>query len=588
MKKYAYNLLKGTLFFIFLLSTILETHAQAGTAVLITVSNMVQSGNTFTYDVYCTNTGTTTLAIRGYSWGLNHTPGLSNGGTISQSFISRDPLLAGLPLVNPSSNGYTASSSHIRGTTVNAAAGNEVLLTTGVPIRLATMQLSNTVLWPSNFNPFLPSLPFSPIQVISAPGRTQCLMSMIVTPPGTSYVINGTPNVGALGTLQNLTAQMIPSPTGTNPFILNCSCLSSITTYLNLTACDSYTWPLTGQTYTSNGVYTAIYPNVFIPGLFDTTYLTLTINYSSSNTSTTISCEPYTWINGATYTMSGIYTYTALSSSGCDSIVTLMLTLINGVKISPKVLLSGAYAGAGMMQDSLRVKGVLPLMEPYTALNFTPIGCPGYTGGETTTAAMFAVSGNNAIVDWVNVEIRSPNLSYSKVATQNALLQRDGQIVDVNGGPLNFNCVCPGSYFVTVKHRNHLGVMSGSTITLSNLTQLIDFTTSTPVWLKPAAISAPRENDGIYRLLWPGDTRTDKNTRYSSVNNDKEAILIAIGIATPNNTLSPVYRTEDVNMDGRVKYNNAENDKNFMLNKILHSNSPVSSPNTILMQHTPN
>jgi hypothetical protein len=268
----------------------------------------------------------------------------------------------------------------------------------------------------------------------------------------------------------------------------------------------------------------------------------------------------------------------------------LILTLTNGVSVSPKALLSGAYMGGGLMQDSLRSRGVLPLTEPYTLTlsGFTPIGCPGYNGGETTTPAMFAVTGNDAIVDWVHVEIRSTDAAYSKVATQNALIQRDGDIVDVNGNPLYFPCVCPGNYFITVKHRNHLGVMTEMSLPLTSTTTSVDFTTAAPVWTKPGVANAARETAGAFRLLWPGDTRTDKNVKYNGLNNDKEPIIYAVGIATPNNILEPVYRTEDANMDGRVKYNNADNDKNFILNKIIASNAPVSTPNDILSQHTPN
>jgi len=286
--------------------------------------------------------------------------------------------------------------------------------------------------------------------------------------------------------------------------------------------------------------------------------------------------------------MAGTYTYTTTNSVGCDSVLTLILTMTNGVQVSPKALLSGAYMGGGMMQDSLRSRGVLPTSEPYTALNFTPIGCPGYAGGEATSAAMFTTTGNNAIVDWVHVEIRNTDAAYSKVATQNALIQRDGDIVDVNGNALTFNCVCPGNYYVTVKHRNNLGVMTANSLALTATTQLVDFTTPTPVWTKPGVTNAARETAGAWRLMWPGDTRTDKNVKYNGLNNDKEPILYAVGIATPNNILEPVYRTEDANMDGRVKYNNNDNDKNFILNKIISSNAPISTPNDILSQHTPN
>jgi len=417
---------------------------------------------------------------------------------------------------------------------------------------------------------------------------------------------------------------------------LNLTINTSTTSNTSITACDSYTWSVNGMTYTSSGIYTATELNSF--GCINTATLDLTINYSTTNggsttsqcgsytwngttytatgvytfttinaagcvntatlnltinqatsSTTTISaCNSYTWTNGVTYTAAGTYSYTTTNVAGCDSALTLILTLVNGVSVSPKALLSGAYMGGGMMHDSLRSRGVLPTSEPFTILNFTPIGCPGYTGGETTSSAMFTITGNDAIVDWVHVEIRNTDVSYSKIATQNALLQRDGDIVDVNGNPLTFNCVCPGNYYVTVKHRNHIGVMTATSLALTATTQLVDFTTAAPVWTKPGLTNAARETNGAYRLLWPGDTKTDKNVKYNGANNDKEPILYAVGIATPNNILEPVYRTEDANMDGRVKYNNNDNDKNFILNKIISSNAPISTPNDILSQHTPN
>jgi hypothetical protein len=95
-----------------------------------------------------TNTGTTALALRGYSCGLNHAPGMSGGGNITHTFISRDPSLSSIPAISAT---YTSSTNQIRLTTVNAAAGFEVPLTAGVPIRLATMRVTNSVNYPVDF-----------------------------------------------------------------------------------------------------------------------------------------------------------------------------------------------------------------------------------------------------------------------------------------------------------------------------------------------------------------------------------------------------------------------------------------------------
>jgi hypothetical protein len=189
------------------------------------------------------------------------------------------------------------------------------------------------------------------------------------------------------------------------------------------------------------------------------------------------------------------------------------------------------------------------LIEPFTTMNFMPIG---YAGGESVSNSLLAVSGNDAIVDWIHIELRTGAPSYTKVATMNALLQRDGDVVDVNGLPLYFPSVCPGGYHV-----------------------------------KPGLANAPRKTDGAYRLLWSGDTRTNKNVKYNGAANDKDPILLALGNATPNNILYPVYRREDANMDGRVKYNNTDNDKNHILNEVLISNPSIQSPNAVISQHTP-
>jgi len=102
-------------------------------------------------------------------------------------------------------------------------------------------------------------------------------------------------------------------------------------------ACDSYTW-LNGETYTANNS-SAMYTTFFssINGVCDTTYtLNLTIQ-SNTGTDTQTACDTYTWVDGNTYTSSNtIATYTLTNIAGCDSVVTLNLTLnnVNNVNVS--------------------------------------------------------------------------------------------------------------------------------------------------------------------------------------------------------------------------------------------------------------
>lgn len=144
------------------------------------------------------------------------------------------------------------------------------------------------------------------------------------------------------------------------------------------------------------------------------------------------------------------------------------------MKIAAKAILEGPYIGTtGPMAENLRAAGLIPTTEPYT-------GLAGFThsnggGGETTT---LTIINNNAIVDWVFIELRSsPTIV---VATKSALLQADGDIVDAADGvsPIKFD-LPTGNYYFMVRHRNHLRAMTASALAITvGVTQSIDFTTA--------------------------------------------------------------------------------------------------------------
>jgi hypothetical protein len=93
-----------------------------------------------------------------------------------------------------------------------------------------------------------------------------------------------------------------------------------------ITACDSYTW-IDGVTYTSSN-NTATHTLINAIGCDSVVTLNLTINYITAGTDVITACDSYTWIDGVTYTASNnTATYTLTSSAGCDSVVTLDLTV---------------------------------------------------------------------------------------------------------------------------------------------------------------------------------------------------------------------------------------------------------------------
>ena len=89
-------------------------------------------------------------------------------------------------------------------------------------------------------------------------------------------------------------------------------------------ACNSYFWK--GTNYTQSGLYQV--DTLTIHGCDSVMFLNLTVNYSDSTYLFTPEpvCDSYIW-KGETYTQSGIYHYDTLTTSGCDSIMYLDLTI---------------------------------------------------------------------------------------------------------------------------------------------------------------------------------------------------------------------------------------------------------------------
>jgi len=385
-----------------------------------------------------------------------------------------------------------------------------------------------------------------------------------------------------------------------------------------ITSCDSYTW--NGSIYTASGVYT--YSSLNATGCINIAILNLIINQSSLSSLSITACNSYVWTNGITYTNSGTYSYTAVNSANCDSILTLNLVLNNGVSLATKVMLEGAFdVSTGLMKDSLRqvshcasaqigFPGVCPPVNviPSTRLKwnaFNDVSCnldadTTIGGGNVVIANnIMSVAGSNAIVDWVFVEVRDGIDNNTVVATKYALVQRDGDVVSCIDGvsPVYLSCVCPGNYYVSIKHRNHLGVMTAATMSLSAITSSYDFSDPMAnVWVKPSVspgdiTNAPRHLIGNKSVLWGGDAVNDKNSKYNGLANDKQQIVVEFNNINTNNILYQVYRNSDMNMDGKVKYNSIDNDKNWLLNLILSSTAGttnIATQNSTISQHTPN
>ncbi|MDG1333478.1 MAG: T9SS type A sorting domain-containing protein [Crocinitomicaceae bacterium] len=87
-------------------------------------------------------------------------------------------------------------------------------------------------------------------------------------------------------------------------------------------ACTSYTTPSGDETYTASGIYMDTIPNAV--GCDSLITIDLTINASSASIAEQ-SCGAYTAPDGMTYSTTGIYTAIIPNSQGCDSTITIDL-----------------------------------------------------------------------------------------------------------------------------------------------------------------------------------------------------------------------------------------------------------------------
>jgi len=107
--------------------------------------------------------------------------------------------------------------------------------------------------------------------------------------------------------------------------VITRSCTTQLDTNTN-TACETFTW-IDGKTYTtSNNSATDTFTNVF--GCDSVIALNLTIKKSTSAIDNLTACDSLTWINGITYySNNNTATDTFRNSNGCDSVITLNLTV---------------------------------------------------------------------------------------------------------------------------------------------------------------------------------------------------------------------------------------------------------------------
>ncbi|ADB36246.1 beta strand repeat-containing protein [Spirosoma linguale] len=277
---------------------------------------------------------------------------------------------------------------------------------------------------------------------------------------------------------------------------------------------------------------------------------------------------------------------------------TAILTVTSAVQpttlvVSVKAWLQGAGAQTnsptlanadGLMRDDLRVAGLLPTTEPYTALGYSAVVATSIAPSVTAT------TGADAIVDWILLELRDANQPTTVVRRQAALLQRDGDIVATDGvSPVSI--LAPtGSYYVAVRHRNHLGAMLETSVGLSGTVTSVNFTNTTATYGANAQTSV----GGKYSL-WAGNanggpgTTSGQNTLIAQgLGSDRSTVTNQVTGASGNSTgvntfISAGYQQTDVNMDGKAIASGQRADNSFILNVVLSSSLNSAAVNSFII-----
>ncbi|MBK8944271.1 MAG: hypothetical protein IPM32_03270 [Ignavibacteriae bacterium] len=325
-----------------------------------------------------------------------------------------------------------------------------------------------------------------------------------------------TNDIGAMGVSD--AANVIPNPVNSSPVIIshpqNINANLNETVSININAtCDDpigYQWwksPYVNETESKikdGDKYSGATTN------------TLTIkNLSTEDANSKFICEVYNtkdhsnlWLNSNTST---IFISTVNTSEQTN------------LKTGLKVLLEAAIL-PNKLNSALNEYKLLPNSQPY---NVNPWN---FNGNEKISDM------KTIFVDWLIVELRD-NLNSVKY-TKAAVLGNDGSVYNTDGAQLFFTDIINGDYYIAIKHRNHLNIVSSEKVQIQNgINVNYDFTGSANSAYGINALTLLK--NGKYGMI-AGDT--DAN---GVINN------LDFGIVA-NNIPSRAYHQGDLDMNGIV------------------------------------
>lgn len=195
------------------------------------------------------------------------------------------------------------------------------------------------------------------------------------------------------------------------------------------------------------------------------------------------------------------------------------------VQLAVRVFLQGPYDSAThLMRTDLKDNGVLPAASPYA---------------EAPLILEDAEVIPEDAVDWVLVELRLL-ANGPAVYRRSAFLRNDGQIIDEKGNAyINAFAESAASYYIVIKHRNHLAVMSNAAQDFSSGSANYDFTSDKQSFY---GNDAALVESGVYGMF-AGDADGNNVIVFAS----------EVSVLRSEN-LSAGYYNSDLNLDGAVVF----------------------------------
>jgi hypothetical protein len=295
--------------------------------------------------------------------------------------------------------------------------------------------------------------------------------------------------------------------------------------------------------------------------------------------------------NGAGYdAFAGTGDNTANTATASFSAFSPFVVGTNVPKTALKVFLQGAYNTTLSRHKDVSTNWALALNNNALGQPYNTAAFGNYAGTESVSPGFFTSSvATTDITDWVLLELRDQTTPATVIAKRAAFVREDGVVVDLDGiSNVVFGGVANGSYFLVIRHRNHLPIRTAVTIAVdgslsATAPALYDMTTAQAQAYQNGAITtnaAMKDNAGVFSM-WGGNANSNTQSRASGGQSINDYLYLAntvlggnIGLILGPPSSAVVYNSADMNMDGVVRSSGGQsiNDYLFLVNTVLGGN----------------